>query len=149
MGGVLAQFAYSTVTLFPSPKSLLQHVPRPVHPGGVIPHGIFCRTLSLRQPVSQGGFDGQACAILFTLSLNIVTRSQLDAIPTVGFSNPILSYFSALQFNFNGERMLKEGYEKVLCLSFYAPFLVLTDDPFTFRQDQVYSKSPIFGDGWC
>jgi len=36
----------------------------------------------------------------------------LDAIPTVGFSDPILSYFSALQFNFDSVRMLKEGYEK-------------------------------------
>jgi uncharacterized protein YbaA (DUF1428 family) len=57
-------------------------------------------------------------------SLNIVTRPQLDAIPTVGFSDPILSYFSALQFNFDGVRMLKEGYENVICLSFSAPFLV-------------------------
>ncbi|KAI0284729.1 cytochrome P450 [Russula brevipes] len=36
----------------------------------------------------------------------------LNAIPTVGFSDRILSYFSALQFNFDGVRMLKEGYEK-------------------------------------
>ncbi|KAI0292784.1 cytochrome P450 [Russula brevipes] len=36
----------------------------------------------------------------------------LNAIPTVGFSDPILSYFSALQFNLDGFRMLKEGYEK-------------------------------------
>ncbi|KAF8467587.1 cytochrome P450, partial [Russula ochroleuca] len=35
----------------------------------------------------------------------------LDAIPTVGFSDPILSYFSALRFNFDSVRMLKEGYE--------------------------------------
>ncbi|KAI0001032.1 cytochrome P450 [Russula vinacea] len=35
----------------------------------------------------------------------------LDAIPTVGFSNPILSYFSALRFFFDGVGMLKEGYE--------------------------------------
>jgi len=35
----------------------------------------------------------------------------LDAIPTVGFSDPILSYFSALRFNIDGERMFKEGYE--------------------------------------
>ncbi|KAI0002407.1 cytochrome P450 [Russula compacta] len=35
----------------------------------------------------------------------------LNAIPTVGFSDPILSYFSALQFNFNGVRMLREGYD--------------------------------------
>ncbi|KAF8463173.1 hypothetical protein DFH94DRAFT_686799 [Russula ochroleuca] len=36
----------------------------------------------------------------------------LDAIPTVGFSDPILSYLSAVQFNFDGVRMLKDGYEK-------------------------------------
>jgi hypothetical protein len=36
---------------------------------------------------------------------------MLDAIPTVGFSDPILSYFSALRFNFDSVRMLKEGYE--------------------------------------
>ncbi|KAF8467567.1 cytochrome P450 [Russula ochroleuca] len=36
----------------------------------------------------------------------------LDAIPTVGFSDPILSYFSALRFNFDGVRMLKDGYQK-------------------------------------
>ncbi|KAF8488648.1 cytochrome P450 [Russula emetica] len=37
---------------------------------------------------------------------------RLDAIPTAGFSDPILSYFSAAQFTFDGIRMLKEGYEK-------------------------------------
>ncbi|KAF8270428.1 cytochrome P450 [Lactarius quietus] len=36
----------------------------------------------------------------------------LDAIPTVGFSDPILSYFSALRFQLNGVPMLKHGYEK-------------------------------------
>ena len=40
---------------------------------------------------------------------------QLEAIPTVGFSDPILSYFSALRFFFHGPRMLKEGYESVIC----------------------------------
>jgi hypothetical protein len=39
--------------------------------------------------------------------------SQLDAIPTVGFSDPILSYFSALRFVFDSLPMLKYGYEKV------------------------------------
>jgi len=37
---------------------------------------------------------------------------MLDAIPTVGFSDPILSYFSALRFTFDGFRMLMEGYKK-------------------------------------
>ncbi|KAH9072829.1 cytochrome P450 [Lactarius deliciosus] len=36
----------------------------------------------------------------------------LDAIPTVGFSDPILSYFSALRFIFDGLSRLKYGYEK-------------------------------------
>jgi cytochrome P450 len=54
--------------------------------------------------------------VLFVLCL-FVSRyfrcdPMLDAIPTVGFSDPILSYFSALQFNFDGVRMLKEGYQK-------------------------------------
>ena len=52
------------------------------------------------------------------------TRCQLNAIPTVGFSDPILSYFSAFQYNFDGARMLKEGYQRVSCLPLYAPFLV-------------------------
>ncbi|KAF8271107.1 cytochrome P450 [Lactarius quietus] len=36
----------------------------------------------------------------------------LDAIPTVGFSDPIFSYISALRFNLDGIPMLKDGYEK-------------------------------------
>ncbi|KAF8467581.1 hypothetical protein DFH94DRAFT_778303 [Russula ochroleuca] len=39
---------------------------------------------------------------------------MLDAITTVGFSDPIFSYFSALRFIFDGARMLKDGYEKVI-----------------------------------
>jgi hypothetical protein len=69
-----------------------------------------------------------ALAVLFVLSLNNATRFQLDAISTVGFSDPILSYLSALQFNFDGARMLKDGYRKVIGLSLYAPFLVSNDD---------------------
>ena len=41
---------------------------------------------------------------------------KLDVIPTVGFSDPILSYFSAYNFIFRNTLMLKEGYEKV-CIS--------------------------------
>ncbi|KAI9441480.1 cytochrome P450 [Lactarius indigo] len=37
---------------------------------------------------------------------------QLDAIPTVGFSDSILSYLSALRFNLDGLPMLKYGYER-------------------------------------
>ena len=60
---------------------------------------------------------------LFSPSLNDVSLIcfQLDAIPTVGFSDPILSYFSALKFNLYGVSMLKEGYQKVIRLSLYAP----------------------------
>ncbi|KAN0130729.1 Cytochrome P450 [Lactarius tabidus] len=36
----------------------------------------------------------------------------LDAIPTVGYSDPILSYFSALRLKLNGLPMLNYGYEK-------------------------------------
>ncbi|KAF8467577.1 cytochrome P450 [Russula ochroleuca] len=51
--------------------------------------------------------------VLVVVSLSRYFRSDLlDAIPTVGFSGPLLSYFSALQFNFDGIRMLKEGYQK-------------------------------------
>ncbi|KAI9440515.1 cytochrome P450 [Lactarius indigo] len=35
----------------------------------------------------------------------------LDAIPTVGFSDPFLSYFSALRFHLDGVPMLKYGYK--------------------------------------
>jgi hypothetical protein len=106
--------------------SLLQHARRRVYFEGVNPHRIFCCTLSRRQQVFQGRSHGQALAVLFTLSLNNATLSQLDAIPTVGFSDPILSYFSALRFYFDGVRMFKDGYEKVICFSLDAPFLVST-----------------------
>lgn len=76
-------------------------------------------------------------------------RLQLDAIPTVGFSDPTLSYLSAVRFFFDGVRMLDEGYQKVICFSLDAPSSYHVDDVSTFRQDQVYSKSPIFRDGWC
>jgi hypothetical protein len=83
---------------------------------------------------------------MITLLLNKVTRFQLDAVPTgVGYLDSILWYFSALYFIFDGARMLKEGYQKATRLS----LLYRTHDAPTFRQDQVYSKSPIFGDGWC
>ena len=44
--------------------------------------------------------------------------SQLDAIPTIGFSDLILSYFSALCFIFDSLNMLKHGYEKVSAFAF-------------------------------
>ena len=45
--------------------------------------------------------------------LSSADRYQLEAIPVVGFSDPILSYFTALRFIFDGFSMLKQGYEKV------------------------------------
>jgi hypothetical protein len=45
--------------------------------------------------------------------------------------------------------MLKEGYDKVICLTPYVPSSYRADAAPTFRQDQVCSKSPIFGDGQC
>ena len=50
----------------------------------------------------------------YTPYLNNNSRLQLNAIPTVGFSDPILSYLSAVQYLFDGHRMLKEGYGKVI-----------------------------------
>jgi hypothetical protein len=46
---------------------------------------------------------------------------QLDAIPTVGFSTPILLCISAIRFTFGGVCTLNEEYKKVICLSIYAP----------------------------
>src|SRR5258708_32210215 len=80
------------------------------------------------------------------LSLS-VTHFQLDAIPTVGYADPILSYFSALQFYFDGIRMFKEGYEKAITLSFISTLPRIDEHP-TFILSQAYSKSPIFGDAW-
>jgi hypothetical protein len=51
---------------------------------------------------------------LLTLSLSNVTLSQLDAIPTIGFSDPILSYFSAIRYISDSVRMLNDGYETVI-----------------------------------
>ena len=51
---------------------------------------------------------------LLTPSLNSVTLSQLDSIPTIGFSDPILSYFSAIRYIFDSVRMISDGYETVI-----------------------------------
>ena len=87
--------------------------------------GTPCRSLSLRQPVfwPDGRSDGQTFPVLFTPYMNNDHRFQLDAIPTIGFSDPFLSYLSAVQFTFDGARMLKEGYEKVIA-GHFMPFLV-------------------------
>jgi hypothetical protein len=104
---------------------------------------------------SSAGISGviqwSGLVVLFMLSLNNGYAYQLDAIPTVGFTDPVLSYFSALQFTFDGVRMLREGYKKVIYLSFsyMHPSANQTDDLPTYRQDQVYSKLPISEDGQC
>jgi hypothetical protein len=46
--------------------------------------------------------------------LNNDSCFQLNAIPTIGISHPILSYLSAVRYLFDGHRMLKQGYEKVI-----------------------------------
>ncbi len=54
---------------------------------------------------------------LFHFSLSFLTYlcdSQLDAVPTVGFSDPFLSYFTAFRFIFDGSAMLKYGYKNVI-----------------------------------
>ena len=91
----------------------------------------------------------RALPFLFMLYLNNVTRFQLDAIPTVGFSDPILSYWTAFLFYLDCVPMLEEGYEKVICLTPCVPSSYRIDDIPTFRQDQICSKLPIFDDGWC
>ncbi|KAH9036349.1 cytochrome P450 [Lactarius pseudohatsudake] len=57
----------------------------------------------------------------------------LDAIPTVGFSDPILSYFSALRFNIDGLPMLKYGYENerqgVFRIATFRRWMVLVSGP--------------------
>ncbi|KAH9000278.1 cytochrome P450 [Lactarius akahatsu] len=57
----------------------------------------------------------------------------LDAIPTVGFSDPILSYFSALRFHIDGLPMLKYGYENarrgVFRIAGFRRWMVLVSGP--------------------
>ncbi|KAH9066645.1 cytochrome P450 [Lactarius vividus] len=57
----------------------------------------------------------------------------LDAIPTVGFSDPILSYFSALRFGVDGLPMLKYGYENarrgVFKIAAFRRWMVLASGP--------------------
>ncbi len=88
-------------------------------------------------------------SLLIALHLNIDQRSQLDAIPTIGFSDPILSYLSAVRYSFDCARMINEGYKKVNCLSLCAPSSYQVDGIPTVRQGQVYSKSLISSNGWC
>lgn len=58
---------------------------------------------------------------------------MLDIIPTVGFSDPILSYFSALRFNLDGLPMLKYGYQQMgtglFKIAAFRRWMVLTSGP--------------------
>jgi hypothetical protein len=78
-----------------------------------------------------------------------VTRCQLDAIPTVGYSDPILSYFSALQFTLDGVRMLKEGYQKVIYPPLYAPFLKLMVLLLSDKTRSIQNRQSSSMDGAC
>ena len=40
-------------------------------------------------------------------------RPQYDSIPSVGYSSPLLSYITALQFYVSPNKLLEEGYAKV------------------------------------
>jgi hypothetical protein len=97
-----------------------QHARRDYLEAG-IPRGSFFYSLLLPQQVFWGQSDGQALPFLFTQYLSNVPHFQLSDIPTVGFSDPILSYLSVVQFTFDGDRMLKKGYERVICLSLNTP----------------------------
>lgn len=48
-----------------------------------------------------------------TVSVNQTYSLQLDHIPTVGYSAPFLSFFSALRFLFSGREIVEEGYHRV------------------------------------
>ena len=74
----------------------------------------------------------RALPFTFMPYLNNVKCFQLDAIPTVGFSDPILSYWSAFLFYLDCVPMLKEGYEKVSCLTSCVLSSYRTDDTPTF-----------------
>ena len=43
----------------------------------------------------------------------VLGRPQYDSIPSVGYSSPLLSYITALQFYVSPNKFLEEGYAKV------------------------------------
>ncbi|KAH9072143.1 cytochrome P450 [Lactarius deliciosus] len=67
----------------------------------------------------------------------------LNAIPTVGFSDPILSYYSALRFNIDSLPMLKYGYENarrgVFKIAGFRRWMVLISRP---EQIEDVRKAP-------
>ncbi|KAI9447173.1 hypothetical protein BJY52DRAFT_1193545 [Lactarius psammicola] len=81
-----------------------------------------------RDPLVSPTPFGPSLPLLIDLGI-----SQLEAIPTVGFSDPILSYFSALRFIFDGLPILKYGYEKtrpgLFKIATFRRWLVLVSGP--------------------
>jgi len=57
-------------------------------------------------------FLAASFVVVYLLANSYRRDLLLDAIPTVGFSDPILSYLTALRFQLNSLPMLKYGYEK-------------------------------------
>ncbi|KAI0320027.1 cytochrome P450 [Amylostereum chailletii] len=49
---------------------------------------------------------------IVVLRLWYTSRNGLNAIPTVGYSGPLLSYITAYHFIFRGDELIKEGYRK-------------------------------------
>ncbi|KIY45805.1 cytochrome P450 [Fistulina hepatica ATCC 64428] len=68
--------------------------------------------ISIRTRTEYGGLAHLALPCK-TLVMFLPCTSQLNAIPTIGFSWPIFSYISAIRFVINGNAMIHEGYEKV------------------------------------
>ncbi|KAI9434918.1 cytochrome P450 [Lactarius psammicola] len=58
-------------------------------------------------------------------------------IPTVGFSDPILSYFSALRFIFDGLPRLKYGYEKLRVLKLIEDVRKAPDNVFVYNASAI------------
>ncbi|ETW81028.1 cytochrome P450 monooxygenase 51 [Heterobasidion irregulare TC 32-1] len=64
-----------------------------------------------------GGLTLTECVFALTSALlgvrwYLKRGSNLDSIPTVGFSGPILSYITAVQYLFKGNELVQEGYDK-------------------------------------
>jgi hypothetical protein len=109
----LHQSTHSFTPLF----SLCYTHVRRIHFESAFPRRIVHPGLCLSQLVFEGRPTGQAISVSVRPDLDEHPFSQLNAIPTVGFSDPILSYFSALKLNLGGGGILKEGYEKVIHLA--------------------------------
>jgi hypothetical protein len=74
---------------------------RRVHPRGALSHRCSCPRLPIYRIVQTGGSSSQLSSrALTTACRSSVCFPQLDAVPTAGFSDPFLSYFSAFRYNF-------------------------------------------------